>query len=192
MARIPVLDPAEARPDVRKALERLPQLAIFGTVANAQGSFVNWLRFGGDCLDASNFDPVLRELAILRVATLTPGADYEWTQHVPILLAVGGTEQQVAALEAGDVAADVLGADGRLVVRFTEQVVIDATPDEQTFGEMRERFSVAEIVQLLLVIGNYMMVGRVMATAQLEVDAVLGDDVLANVEASRRRASAAG
>jgi len=192
MARIPVLEPAEARPEVRKALERLPQLAIFGTVANAQGSFVNWLRFGGDCLDASNFDPVLRELAILRVATLTPGADYEWTQHVPILLAVGGTEQQVAALEGGDVAAEVLGADGRLVVRFTEQVVIDATPDEQTFAEMRERFSVAEIVQLLLVIGNYMMVGRVMATAQLEVDAVLGDDVLANVEASRRRASAAG
>jgi len=192
MARIPVLEPAEARPEVRKALERLPQLAIFGTVANAQGSFVNWLRFGGDCLDASNFDPVLRELAILRVATLTPGADYEWTQHVPILLAVGGTERQVAALESGDVAADVLGADGRLVVRFTEQVVIDATPDEQTFGEMRERFSVAEIVQLLLVIGNYMMVGRVMATAQLEVDAVLGDDVLANVAASRRRASAAG
>jgi 4-carboxymuconolactone decarboxylase len=192
MARIPVLDAAEARPEVRKALERLPQLAIFGTVANAQGSFVNWLRFGGDCLNASNFDPVLRELAILRVATLTPGADYEWTQHVPILLAVGGTERQVAALKSGDVAADVLGADGRLVVRFTEQVVIDATPDEQTFGEMRQRFSVAEIVQLLLVIGNYMMVGRVMATAQLEVDAVLGDDVLANVEASLRRASAAG
>jgi 4-carboxymuconolactone decarboxylase len=90
------------------------------------------------------------------------------------------------------VAADALGADGRLVVRFTEQVVIDATPDDQTFGEMRERFTVAEIVQLLLVIGNYMMVGRVMATAQLEVDAVLGDDVLANVEASRRRANAAG
>jgi 4-carboxymuconolactone decarboxylase len=192
MARIAVLDPAEARPDVRKALERLPQLAIFGTVANAQGSFVSWLRFGGDCLDASNFDPVLRELAILRVATLTPGAHYEWTQHVPILLAVGGTEEQVNALQSGDVAADALGADGRLVVRFTEQVVIDATPDDQTFGEMRERFTVAEIVQLLLVIGNYMMVGRVMATAQLEVDAVLGDDVLANVEASRRRANAAG
>jgi 4-carboxymuconolactone decarboxylase len=192
MARIAVLDPAEARPDVRKALERLPQLAIFGTVANAQGSFVSWLRFGGDCLDASNFDPVLRELAILRVATLTPGAHYEWTQHVPILLAVGGTEEQVTALQSGDVAADALGADGRLVVRFTEQVVIDATPDAQTFDEMRERFTVAEIVQLLLVIGNYMMVGRVMATAQLEVDAVLGDDVLANVEASRRRANAAG
>jgi 4-carboxymuconolactone decarboxylase len=189
MARLPVLAPDDAKPDVRRALERLPPLAIFGTVANAQGTFVNWLRFGGDCLDAEHFDPVLRELAILRVATLTPGADYEWAQHVPILLAVGGTEEQVTALEAGELDADALGEDGKLVVRFTEQVVADAAPDEATFAAMRERFAVAEIVQLLLVIGNYMMVGRVMATAQLEVDAVLGSDVLANVESARRRAA---
>jgi 4-carboxymuconolactone decarboxylase len=98
MARIPTLDRADAEPRVRAALERLPQLAIFSTVANAQGSFLNWLRFGGDCLDGRLFDPVLRELAILRVARLTPGAEYEWVQHVPILLAVGGTPEQVAAL----------------------------------------------------------------------------------------------
>lgn len=189
MARIPRLDRADAQPDVRRALERLPPLAIFDTVANAQGSFINWLRFGGDCLDANNFDPVLRELAILRVATLTPGAGYEWAQHVPILLAVGGSREQVVALEDPEHDDEVLGADGRLVVRFTEQVVTDATPDDRTFAQMRERFTTAEIVQLLLVIGNYMMVGRVMATAQLEVDAVLGDDVLANVEAARRRSA---
>jgi hypothetical protein len=47
---------------------------------------------------------------------------------------------------------------------------------------MSARFSTAEITQLLLVIGQYMMVARVMATAQLEVDAVLGQDVLAGIE----------
>ena len=184
MARIPTLAAADAEPKVRSALERLPQLAIFATVANAQGSFVNWLRFGGDCLDARWFDPVLRELAILRVARLTPGAEYEWIQHVPILLAVGGTQEQVAALEADDVEAQALGEDGRLVVRFTTQVVRDATPDDETFAAMSARFTVAEITQLLLVIGQYMMVARVMATAQLEVDAVLGRDVLAGSKAA--------
>jgi alkylhydroperoxidase family enzyme len=182
VARLPALDPADAEPDVRSALERLPQLAIFATVANAQGSFVNWLRFGGDCLDARWFDPVLRELAILRVARLTAGAEYEWVQHVPILLAVGGSQEQVAALESDDVEAQALGEDGRLIVRFTTQVVRDAAADEQTFAAMSARFSTAEITQLLLVIGQYMMVARVMATAQLEVDAVLGQDVLAGIE----------
>ena len=185
MARLPALDPAAASEPVRAALERLPPLAIFSTVANAQGTFVNWLRFGGDCLNPALFDPVLRELAILRVATLTPGADYEWAQHVPILLAVGGSAEQAQALEADDLDSPALDEDARLVLRFTTQVVRDAAPDEPTFAAMRARFSAAEIVQLLLVIGQYMMVGRVMATAQLEVDAVLGEDVLAGIE--RRR-----
>jgi 4-carboxymuconolactone decarboxylase len=182
VARLPVLSPTDANPRVRSALERLPPLAVFGTVANAQGTFINWLRFGGDCLDGSLFDPVLRELAILRVARLTPGAAYEWAQHVPILLAVGGCSEQVAALQADDVEAEALGEDGRLVVRFTTQVVLDATPDESTFSSMSARFTPAEVVQLLLVIGQYMMLARVMATAQLEVDAVLGADVLAGIQ----------
>ncbi len=187
MARIPELDPADAEPRVRTALERLPPLAVFRTVANAQGSFINWLRFGRDCLDPTLFDPVLRELAILRVARLTPGAAYESAQHVPILLAVGGSQEQADALEADDLDAVALGEDGRLVVRFSGQVVIDATPDEETFAAMSVRFTPAEITQLLLVIGHYMALGRVMATAQLEVDAVLGADVIAGLERAQRR-----
>ena len=95
--------------------------------------------------------------------------------------------EQVAALEADDLDADALGEDGRLVVRFTSQVVLDATPDEATFAAMSARFTPAEITQLLLVIGQYMMVARVMATAQLEVDAVLGADVLAGDRAGAAR-----
>jgi 4-carboxymuconolactone decarboxylase len=187
MARIAPLEISEAEPAVRAALERLPPLAVFSTMANAQGAFVNWLRFGGDCLDPRWFDPVLRELAILRVARLTPGAEYEWAQHVPILLAVGGDDAQVAALAADELDAEALGEDGRLVVRFTTQVVHDATPDEATFERMAARFTSAQITHLLLVIGQYMMVARVMATAQLEVDAVLGADVLAGIERRVRR-----
>jgi hypothetical protein len=61
-------------------------------------------------------------------------------------------------------------------------VVRDGTPDDGTFAEMSARFGPAEIIQLLLVIGNYMMVGRIMATAQLEVDTVLGADVIAGAQ----------
>ncbi|HTA13890.1 MAG TPA: hypothetical protein VK781_03440 [Solirubrobacteraceae bacterium] len=181
MVRLPTLSPAEASPAVRNALERLPALAVFGVMANAQGTFLNWLRFGRDCLDGDLFDPVLRELAILRVARLTPGAEYEWAQHVPILLAVGGSSAQVAALQAEETESEALGEDGRLVVRFTTQVVLDAAPDEATFDSMSARFTPSEIVQLLLVIGQYMMLARVMATAQLEVDAVLGAEVIAGL-----------
>jgi 4-carboxymuconolactone decarboxylase len=182
MARIQPLNHDEAEPRVQAALDRLPPLKVFATVANAQGSFVNWLRLGGDCLDGRMFDPVLRELAILRVSRMTPGAEYEWVQHVPILLAVGGTKEQVAALEADDLDAPALGDDGRLIVRFTSQVVSDATPDQATFEAMSARFTNAEIVQAILVIGQYMTLGRIMATAQIDLDEALGQDVLAGVE----------
>jgi alkylhydroperoxidase family enzyme len=153
-------------------------------VANAQGTFINWLRFGSNCLDGDLFDPVLRELAILRVARLTPGAEYEWVQHVPILLAVGGSSAQITALETDDVEAEALGEDGRLIVRFTTQVVLNAAPDDATFNSMSTRFTPAEVIQILLVIGQYMMLARVMATSQLAVDAVLGADVLAGIQSS--------
>lgn len=185
MSRLPELSTAEADPRVRAALEQLPPLAVFRVVANAQGTFINWLRFGRNCLDGRLFETLLRELAILRVARLTPGAEYEWAQHVPILLAVGGSSAQIAALETDDIEAEALGEDGRLVVRFTTQVVLNAAPDDATFNSMSARFTPAEIVQLLLVIGQYMTLARVMATAQLKVDAVLGADVLAGVQRPR-------
>ncbi|HEX4110862.1 MAG TPA: carboxymuconolactone decarboxylase family protein [Solirubrobacteraceae bacterium] len=173
MTRLPYLDPDEAEPKVADLLGRIQPLGIFRIVAQAQRAFPHWLRMGGALLDPAEFDPVLRELAILRVATLTPGADYEWVQHVAIHRAVGGSAGQMRALRDGDVEAEALGQDGRLVVGFTTQVVRDARPDDETYAAMQARFTSREIVQLLLVIGQYMMIGRVMATVQIDLDPAL-------------------
>ena len=193
MARLPYLDPNDAEPHVAAALARAPSLGIFRMVANAQAAFPAWMRFGGTLLDGDELDHLLRELAILRVAAMTPGAEYEWVQHAAITRAVGGTREQVDAIERGDLDAAVLGDDGRLVLRFTTQVVRDVTPDEETFAAMTARFTPREIMHLLLVIGQYMMVGRIMATMQLDLEPALADDVLQSVsEANARRAGRSG
>src|SRR3954464_13132701 len=106
MARLPYVDPDAASPDVREALERVPPLNIFRMTAQADSAFVPWLRWAGVLLSRLDVDPALRELAILRVARLTPHAEYEWVQHVPIAKAVGATDEQVAALERDDAEAD--------------------------------------------------------------------------------------
>jgi len=193
MARLPYLDPNDAEPHVATVLARSPSLGIFRMIANAQAAFPAWMRFGGMLLDGDELDHSLRELAILRVAAMTPGAEYEWVQHAAIALAVGGTQEQVDAIERGDLDAAVLGDDGRLVLRFTTQVVRDVTPDEETFAAMTARFTPREIMHLLLVIGQYMMVGRIMATTQLDLEPALADDVLQSVsEANARRAGRSG
>ena len=170
MARIPYVDPDTASEPVRDALERLPALNIFRMLANAETAFRPFLRFGDTLLSGLELDGLLRELAILRVARLTPHAEYEWVQHVPIARAVGAGDDQVAALERDDIEADCFDAAQRAVLRFTTEVVRDACASDETFEELSALTPPREIVELLLVIGQYMMLARVMATLELELD----------------------
>ena len=113
MARIQPVNPAETNDKVREALEALPPLNIFRTLAHAETAFRPFLRFGGAVLGRMQLDPLVRELAILVVAREAE-AQYEWIQHVAIAKQVGASDAQIAALEAGFAGADVgagAGAD---------------------------------------------------------------------------------
>ena len=178
MARLPYVDPARAPEPVRDALGRVPALNIFRMMANADSAFRPWLRWGAALLGELQLDPLLRELAILRVARLTPHAEYEWVQHVPIAQAVGATEEQVAALERDEPEAECFSEAERQVLRFTTEVVRDARASEEALDALKETLSPREIVELLMVIGNYMMIARVMATTGMELDDPVGIEAL--------------
>ena len=163
MARLPYADISE----------RLPQLNIFRLIANAQTAYRPFMAYGAALLRDLELDPVVREQAILRVAALTPGAEYEWVQHEAIGRAVGMTDAQVEACRSGD--------PDDLMLRFTEEVVRDASPSDATFAAMAESFSPREIIELILVIGQYMMLARLMATAQIDPDEPVGGRLINDV-----------
>jgi alkylhydroperoxidase family enzyme len=170
VARLPYAAPADASREIGAALERLPQLNIFRMLANADSAFIPWLRWAGALLTDLELDPLLRELAILRVAQLTAHAEYEWVQHVPIAKSVGATDEQVAAIEAGDIAGERFNEVERAVLRFTTEVVEDVRAGDEAFAALAALLPPRQIVELLMVIGNYMFVARVMATTDLEMD----------------------
>jgi 4-carboxymuconolactone decarboxylase len=178
VARLPYVDPAAASEPARDALGRVPPLNIFRMMANADSAFRPWLRWGAALLGKLELDPLLRELAILRVARLTPHAEYEWVQHVPIAQAVGASEKQVAALERDEPEADCFSEAERRVLRFTTEVVRDARAADGTLDALKQTLSPREIVELLMVIGNYMMIARVMATTRMELDNPVGIEAL--------------
>jgi alkylhydroperoxidase family enzyme len=180
VSRLPYIRAEDAPPEVADALRRAPQLNVFALMANAPTAFRPWLRWGGALLGDLALDPVLRELAILRVAALSPGAEYEWVQHEAIARAVGVTDAQIEAvrpLQHGPLEGDAL-----LVVRFTDEVVRDVAPTDATYAALAARVSPREIVELLQVIGQYMMLARIMATAQIDPD---GPGDFANVARMR-------
>src|SRR5438876_70342 len=170
MARLPYVDPNDAPKRVREVLDRIPPLNVFRMMAHAQTAFRPWMRWGGVLLNDLALDPLLRELAILRVARLSPGADYEWVQHVPIARSVGATVEQVDALERGDAEALCFTDEQRVVLAFTTEVVLEAGASEEMLEAIRQRMSAREIVELLMVIGQYMMLARVMATTAMDLD----------------------
>jgi 4-carboxymuconolactone decarboxylase len=178
VARLPYVDPDKASPEVRDVLERVPALNIFRMMAQADSAFVPWIRWGGVLLSRLELDPALRELAILRVARLTPHAEYEWVQHVPIALAVGATQAQVDALERDEIEASCFSDAERAVLRFTTEVLQDARASNETLEALRIHLSPREVVELLMVIGNYMLVARVMATTDMELDEPAGPGAL--------------
>jgi AhpD family alkylhydroperoxidase len=177
VARLPYVDPAGASPEVREALEALPPLNIFRTLAHAETALRPALRLGQAILTRAELDPVLRELAILRVARMT-GAEYEWVQHVAIGLAVGVRDEQVAALEAGDAQAGCFSAEERLVLRFATELMESDEASEATVSAAREAFSDREVVELVLTCGYYRMLAALMRTAAIDLDEPAGTAVL--------------
>jgi alkylhydroperoxidase family enzyme len=178
MARLPYVDPATASEEVRTLLERLPvSLNVFRMMAHAETGFRPLVTLGTAILGRQKLSPKLRELAILRVANLS-AARYEWVQHVPIARATGATAAQIEALERGDAAAPCFDALERSVLRFTTEVLRDVRASEATFADLAEHLTPQEIVELILAVGYYMLIARLLETTAVDLDPPAGTAIV--------------
>jgi alkylhydroperoxidase family enzyme len=178
MARLPYVDPETAPEAVRSLLAALPaSLNVFRMMAHAETCFEPLVRLGAAILGAQRLSAKLRELAILRVAALSP-APYEWTQHVSIAAMVGATGAQIEALERGDCAAACFDDLERAVLRFTTEAVRDVRVSDAPFAEVSGRLSPQEVVELLLAVGYYMLIARLLESTGVEPDAPAGDRIV--------------
>ena len=178
MARIPYVDPAQASEKVRDTFERLAvPLNIFRMMAHAETCFRPMLRLGNAILTKQQLSAKLRELAILEVAQLS-SAEYEWVQHVGIAEAAGASRDQIDALARRETSASCFDETEQLVLRFTDEVVRDAEASEATTAAMQKKFSSQEIVELIVAIGFYMMMARLMRTLAIDVDPPAGTRVV--------------
>lgn len=166
MPRLPYRDPDSAPEPIREVIAETP-LALLRMIAHADTAFEPWLRYSNTLLRRLALDPLLRELAILQVARLS-GSEYEWTQHVPIAESFGAGAGQTAALEAGRDGDGAFDEEQLAVVAFTREVVSDGAASERAVSELTARLGERQVIELLLVIGNYMGLARLIATVGLE------------------------
>jgi alkylhydroperoxidase family enzyme len=168
MARIPYPDPAELTPETQAYLAKLPPINIFRMLAGGETLLPAFVRFGNHLLYKTALDPVLREIAIVRVGALS-GASYELYQHEAISRQLGMSDELIAAIHEGPDAA-VLDDAQREVLRYTDEVVRDVKASDETFEALRSRLSLQELEELTITIGFYMAVSRYLETFGVDIE----------------------
>jgi 4-carboxymuconolactone decarboxylase len=99
---------------------------------------------------------------------------YEWVQHVVIARAVGASDAQIEAIERDAESDPSLTEEQAQLLRFAREVIIDGRASEPALTGMAASIGVRGVIELLLVIGHYMAIARLIATTGLEPDAPVG------------------
>ena len=168
MARIPYFDPSKATGRAAKAYASLPTLNIFRMLGHTGDLLEGFSRFGGLLLNRTSLDPVLREIAIVRVGVLSK-ATYEVHQHEAISRRIGMSEPLIQAIHEGPAAAAFNDVQ-RLVMAFTDDVVLNVRASDATFLPMRAALGDKALQELTIVIGFYMLVSRFLETFDVEIE----------------------
>jgi alkylhydroperoxidase family enzyme len=158
MARIDYVAAEAASEKTRDLLEKNQHKNIFRMLGHSESHLHNYCRLGNAIRHRGALDPRLRELAITRTGILCE-SEYEVAAHKRIGLAAGIPAEKIDALEQGADAA-VYDDLERAVLRFTDEVVSEVRPSDATFDALAARLGPAEVVELHLAIGFYIMTSK--------------------------------
>jgi alkylhydroperoxidase family enzyme len=73
-------------------------------------------------------------------------------------------------VERGDIDADCLNPLERIVLRFTTELVHGVRASEPVFSDIARHLSAREIVELILAVGLYMALARLIETTDVDLD----------------------
>jgi 4-carboxymuconolactone decarboxylase len=175
MTRIPYADIDKTPQKVRDFFDKMRAntdgaeiMNIFKMAAHSEASVREFVRLGNRLLMKAHLDARFRELAILRIAQLL-GARYEWAQHVPIAMGTGLTRDQIKELESWR-ESSLFGDEEKTVLGYTEEVVRDSRPREETFAAASNFLDHSSLVELTLSIGYWSMVAKLLKTFRVDVE----------------------
>jgi 4-carboxymuconolactone decarboxylase len=168
MARIPYFDRSQATGRAAKAYEKLPKLNIFAMLGHSGELLDGFTKLGTQILNFSSLDPVLREIAIVRVGVLS-GAGYEVYQHERISRQIGMSDALIAGIHEGPAAA-VFTPVQRQVMAFTDDVVKNVRASDETFEPLKTALGYKALQELTITIGYYMLVSRFLETFDVEIE----------------------
>ena len=168
MSRFPYPDPRDVPGPVRALMDARPPRNVFKMMAHAPALLPGILELTGAILYRAKLDPVSRELAILRVGHVC-GSHYEVEQHRKIAQAVGLSREKVDGT-AKDADPKLYNERELLVLRMAEHVVRDVKAPSALFAATAAAFGHEQTMELLIVIGTYVMLAQVLENTGVELE----------------------
>lgn len=157
------IQPVEApfSPDIAALLGRMmprgvPPIALFRTFAHNPPMAEAMNGWGSYELSKRLSVPMrARELVINRV-TAALGCEYEWGVHVAFFAErVGLTPAHISSITHGSADDDCWHDDDRVVLRLVDSLIASAGVDDALWAQLAERFTDAQLLDLLLLAGWY-------------------------------------
>ena len=137
-------------------------LNIFRTLAHQPTLLKRFNALGGAFLAHGLLPARERELVILRVGWNCRSV-YEFGQHTLMGREAGLTEAEVAAL-ATTRAGGPWSDDDEALIALADEICADDCASDATFDALRKRWSDAELVELVALVGFYRMVSGMLNT----------------------------
>jgi 4-carboxymuconolactone decarboxylase len=121
-----------------------------------------YLRFG------SSLDAAIRETTILSVAR-EMGSQYEWAHHEPIARRVGVRDEVIEAIRSGKAPMGLPPKEG-VFAQVAKEMVIGKGLSDRTFQAVEHLLGPEQTVELIVLVGYYSMLSRVMDALGIELE----------------------
>lgn len=168
MARVPYLEKNDVASEHHDMLGR--NINLYRALVHSPNAARSFQGLGQYIRHKSQLDPRLRELAILQVGYLTRSA-YEYSHHISIGRQFGVSDDDIRAMIA-----ETEGRPTRLdtltkaVLRAAREMTRDLAVSEETFSALQAGLDRERIVDLIMTIGFYNGVVRLLASLQIDVE----------------------
>ncbi|KAI1399164.1 AhpD-like protein [Hypoxylon fuscum] len=173
---VPYVDANTAPPQIAKMIKVHDfRRNIFLTLAHSQGLFPNVMGVIGGCFRGETRTvPLLDwQLIVLRVATKV-GAKYMYDVNLPVCEIYEMPQDKIDAI--GCSPESVLKGEGpwterdRLILRVVDEQLATMTNKEETIEEALKVLSNEEMVEVLIIIGAYCMLARIIRGLKVDDD----------------------
>ena len=180
MPRLPYVSSEELSPDQREAYAHIGRVRgdpdtghsvplPFQVLFNSPGAAASVASLGEYLRFSSRLDPVVRETAILSTVH-EMGSEYEWAHHEPVARQAGVRDEVIESIKSGRAPMGLPAKEG-VFAQAAKELVARGTLTDRTFEAVLHLLGPQQTVDLIVLIGYYTMIVRVMDALGIELEA---------------------